>query len=336
MLRYLTAGESHGIGLVGILDGLPSGLRVDTDFIDEELRRRQSGYGRGARMKIEKDKVRILAGIRKGVTIGSPIAVYIENKDYKIDELHPVTSPRPGHADLAGYLKYDARDIRDVLERASARETAVRTALGGAAKLFLKEFSIKITSCVIETGNIKKAIEKKDTAGGIFEVISTGVPCGLGSYVQWDRRLDTRLGGAVMGIPGVKGVEIGMGFKMAGLFGSQVHDPIYYNRPRGFYRKTNNCGGIEGGMSNGEPILLRAVMKPIATLMLPLPSVDITTRKPAKAAVERADVCVVESAGVVAEAVIALELACVFLEKFGGDSLKDVKDSYRRYMKRIR
>lgn len=373
MLRYLTAGESHGIGLVGILEGLPSGLKIDVDFINAQLKRRQLGYGRGPRMQIEEDKVKILGGLRKGRTMGSPLAVYIENKDYKIDELHKVNSPRPGHADLAGYLKYDAGDIRDVLERASARETAVRTALGALAKLFLREFGIEICSHVVELGGvsietdgarikiqdvfieaekspvrcvskdaqkkmiakIEEAIRLKDTIGGTFEVISIGVPCGLGSYVQWDRRLDARLASVVMSIPGVKGVEIGLGFRMEGLFGSQVHDPIYYKKPMGFYRKTNRCGGIEGGISNGEPIILRGVMKPIATLMSPLASVDVSTKKPNRAAVERADVCVVPSAGVVAEAVVSLELACAFIEKFGGDSLKDIKNAYKQYIKRI-
>lgn len=371
MLRYLTSGESHGIGLVGILEGLPSGLKVNEEFINAQLKRRQAGFGRGHRMKIEEDKVRIISGLRNGLTIGSPIALYIQNKDFNIESLPPVTSPRPGHADLAGYLKYNPTDIRSVLERASARETAIRTALGALAKLFLAEFGIKITSHVVEIGGvsletnrikiqdvfmkaerspircvskgtekkmiarIKEAIERKDTIGGTFEVICVGVPCGLGSYIQWDMRLDSRLAGAVMSIPGVKGVEIGLGFRMKGLFGSRVHDPIYYKKSIGFYRKTNRCGGIEGGVSNGEPIILRGIMKPIATLGSPLPSVDIFTKKTTKAVVERADVCAVPSAGVVAEAVVALELVRAFLEKFGGDSLKDIKAGYRQYIKRI-
>lgn len=371
MLRYLTAGESHGVGLVGILEGLPSGLVINTDFVNIQLKRRQAGFGRGPRMKIEEDKVEILSGLRKGETIGSPLALYIKNKDYKIDELHSITSPRPGHADLAGYLKYNTTDVRSVLERASARETAVRTALGSLAKLLLREFGIEVCSHVVELGGvcvdtegikiqdvfvkaegspvrcisknaekrmiakIKNAMTKKDTIGGTFEVVSVGVPVGLGSYVQWDRRLDGRLAQAVMDIPGVKGVEIGLGFRMKGLFGSEVHDPVYYKKPIGFYRKTNNCGGIEGGVSNGEPIILRGVMKPIATLGSPLASVDIFSKKTTSAAVERADVCVVPSAGVIAEAVVALELASAFLEKFGCDSLKDIKSAYKQYMKRI-
>lgn len=372
MLRYLTAGESHGRGLVGILEGLPSGLKIDADFVNKQLSRRKQGFGRGPRMKIESDNAVVISGIRKGETIGSPVAVYIENKDFNIDELHSVTAPRPGHADLAGYLKYDAVDIRSILERASARETAIRTALGALAKLFLKQFGIEVGSHVVEIGGvklavegikiqdvflkaegspvrcvskdvenrmiskIKKAMREKDTVGGTFEVIAVGVTAGLGSFIQWDKRLDARLAQAIMSIPGVKGVEIGLGFRMNGLFGSQVHDAIYYKKGVGFYRKTNRCGGIEGGISNGEPIIVRGVMKPIATLSNPLPSVDVLSRKKTKAAVERADVCVVPSAGVVAEAVTALEIAGVFTEKFAGDSLGDMKASYRNYIKRIK
>lgn len=372
MLRYLTSGESHGKGLVGILEGLPSGLPIDVDFINNQLHRRKQGFGRGPRMKIESDTVEITGGVRKGETIGSPLSVYIENKDFKIDELHSISCPRPGHADLAGFLKYDAVDIRGVLERASARETAIRTALGALARLFLKEFGIVIGSHVVELGGIRadtkdmrfqdiflkaekspvrcisktaeakmiskirKAIEKKDTLGGIFEVIAVGVPVGLGSYIQWDKRLNANLAQAVMSIPGVKGVEIGMGFRMNGFFGSEIHDAIYYKKGIGFYRKTNRCGGIEGGISNGEPIVVRGAMKPIATLSDPLPSADVFTKKPVKAAIERSDVCVAPSTGVVAEAVVALEIAKAFLEKFGGDSLNDIKTAYRNYTKRIK
>jgi chorismate synthase len=372
MFRYLTAGESHGKGLVGILEGLPSGLKIDVDYINEQLLRRKQGFGRGLRMKIESDTVDIVSGIRKGETIGSPIAVYIENKDYKIDELHSVTCPRPGHADLAGFLKYDAKDIRSILERASARETATRTALGAIAKLFLKEFGIEIGSHVVELGGvsvdtegmkfqdiflkaekspvrciskyaeakmisrIKKAIKNKDTMGGTFEVISVGLPVGLGSYIQWDNRLDARLAKAVMSIQGVKGVDIGMGFRMKGLFGSEIHDAIFHKKDIGFYRKTNRCGGVEGGMTNGEPLVVRGFMKPIATLSNPLSSVDVFTKKTALAAIERSDVCVVPSTGVVAEAAVALELAGVFTEKFGSDSLRDIRIAYRNYTKRIK
>jgi len=371
MLRYLTAGESHGPGLIGVIEGLPSGLRIDADYINVHLGKRKMGYGRGPRMKFEDDKVEILSGIRKGVTIGSPITIYIENKDTKINELHDVTAPRPGHADLAGFLKYNSHDVRDILERASARETAARTALGALARIFLKEFGIEVVSHVVEIGGvsvdeegikiqdvflhvdkspvrcvspraekkmigvIEKAIKNKDTIGGAFEVIAVGVPAGLGSHIQWDKRLTGRLAQAVMGVQGVKGVEIGLGFCMEGMFGSQVHDAIYYKKGIGYYRKTNNSGGIEGGMSNGEPIIIRGVMKPIATLMNPLPSVDIKTKKSTTAAVERSDTCVVPSTGIVAEGAVALELAGAFLEKFGGDSIKDIKGNYNNYIKRI-
>lgn len=372
MLRYLTAGESHGKGLVGILEGLPAGLKVDVEFINKQLKRRQAGFGRGPRMKIEQDKVHILSGVRKGITIGSPIGVYLENKDYSIHQAPPVTAPRPGHADLAGYLKYGPADIRSVLERASARETAIRVAIGALAKLFLKELGIEITSHVVELGEvsvdtegikiqdvfikaekspvrcvsksaenrmiakIKKATSKKDTLGGVFEVIAIGVVPGLGSYIQWDTRLDARLAGAVMSIPGVKGVEIGLGFRMKGLPGSKVHDPIYYKKPLGYYRKTNRCGGTEGGISNGEPIILRAVMKPIATLGKPLASADIKTKKPVSASVQRSDVCVVPSAGVIGEAMAGIVLAGAFLEKFGGDNIKETKTAYRQYVKGVK
>lgn len=371
MLRYMTAGESHGSSLVGILDGLPSGLEINTDYINNQLKRRQQGYGRGPRMKIEKDSVKIVSGIRKDITIGSPLTVQIENRDQSINKLHDVLSPRPGHADLAGYLKYDVSDIRSILERASARETATRVALGAVARLLLKKFGIEVGSHVVEIGGITadvscknisdvftkaeksevrciskdaenkmikvidKAIKNNDTIGGTFEVIAVGVPAGLGTYSQWDRRLDGRLARAVMSIPGVKGVENGLGFRMKGLFGSDVHDPIYYKKTIGYYRKTNRCGGIEGGISNGEPIVVRGAMKPIATLKDPLDSVNIKNKKPHKGAVERSDVSVVPSTGVVAEAVVALEIADAFLEKFSGDCLKDIEGAYRQYIKRI-
>lgn len=370
MIRYLTAGESHGTGLTGIIEGMPSGLKIDINFINRHLQRRQKGTGRGPRMELEKDEVKILAGLRKGVTIGSPLAVYIDNKDHSIDEMHDVYSPRPGHADLAGYLKYNATDVRSVLERASARETAVRVALGAVARAFLKVFGVELCSHVVQIGRVKadteeiklrdifvgaeksaircmvKNAEKKmiaeinkaagegDTIGGVFEVIAVGVPVGLGSYVHWDRRLDGRIAKAVMSIPGIKGVEIGLGFRMAELAGSKVHDLIYYNKSVGFYRKTNRCGGIEGGISNGEPITVRGVMKPIATLKKPLASVDVKDKKKKLAALERSDVCVVPSAGVVAEAMMALELMKAFTEKFSGDCLPEIKEAYRQYNKR--
>ena len=330
MIRYTTAGESHGKALVAILEGIPAGLRLDGAFINKELRRRMQGPGRGGRMKIERDKAQILSGARKGKTIGSPIALLIENKDFKIDSLGAVSFPRPGHADLAGALKFGHTDIRDVLERASARETAARTAVGAVAKLFLKTFSIKFESRVVTIGgDIEKAKAEGDTLGGVFEVMATGVPVGLGSYAQWRDRLDGNLARAVMSIPGVKAVEIGAGFAQALRRGSLVHDEIVYNRKlRKFERLSNNAGGIEGGISNGEDIILRAAMKPISTLMKPLRSVNIKTKKPGTAATERADVCVALSAGVVAEAVVALEIARAFAEKFGGDSLAEVKHNY--------
>lgn len=346
MLRYLTAGESHGRALLAILEGLPAGLKVIKEKIDAELKRRQQGAGRGRRMQIEKDKVQIISGLKKGITLGSPVGLLIENKDFSIERLPRVTSPRPGHADLSGILKYGFNDARNVLERASARETAGRVATGAICKLFLDEFKIKINSRIIcicgissSAGAKKKiteAIENKDTVGGIFEVIAKGVVPGLGSYVHYDRRLDGRLAQAVVSIPGIKAVEFGLGFGYAFRFGSKAHDAIYYSKPKGYFRKANNAGGIEGGVSNGEDIVMRACMKPISTLLNPLDSVDIITKKPAKAAVQRSDICVVEAAGVVAEAAVAFELAAAFLEKFGGDALLDIKNNYQTYLKRIR
>jgi len=346
MLRFLTSGESHGKCLLAILEGIPAGLTIDKKFIDQELARRQKGFGRGPRMKIEKDKVEIISGIKDGFSIGSPIGMLIRNKDFSIDNLPKVVSPRPGHADLAGILKYGFKDIRNVLERASARETAVRVAVGAICKLFLKEFDIFIKSRVLmiagETKKtlmvkkIKEAKEKKDTVGGIFEVIAKGVPVGLGSYVHWDRRLDSRIAEAVISIPGVKAVEFGLGFGYAKRFGSEVHDAIYYNKSKGYFRLTNNAGGIEGGISNGEEIIIRACMKPISTLLNPLDSVNILTKKPAKASVERSDICVVESAGVIAENMVAFVLADAFLEKFGTDNLSQIKENYANYLRKIK
>lgn len=346
MLRYLTAGESHGQGLVAILEGLPSGLKVTPNFINSELKRRQSGFGRGKRMQIENDKAQIISGLRKGISLGSPIALLIQNKDFSIDRLKQVISPRPGHADLAGVLKYGFNDARDVLERASARSTAAMVGIGGLCKIFLKEFRIKVISRVISIGGestssgmvdkIKEAVDNKDTVGGIFEVSARGVPVGLGSYVQPDRRLDSRIAGSILSIPGVKTFEIGLGSGYAEKFGSEVHDAIFYSQGQGFYRKTNNSGGIEGGVSNGEDIIIRSCMKPISTLLNPLDSVNIINRKPSRASVERSDVCVVEAAGVVAEAMLSYVIADAFLEKFGGDSLGDIKLAFKNYLKRIR
>ena len=345
MLRYLTAGESHGKALTAVLEGVPAGLKLDTAKINYDLKRRQSGYGRGKRMQIEKDKIEILSGVKKGLTLGSPIAVLIENKDFSIEKMPAVFCPRPGHADLPGALKYGFKDIRNVLERASARETAARVAVGSICKIFLDEFKIDISSKVFLIGGecspqamIKKIMQaqaNKDSVGGIFEVEATGVPVGLGSYVAADRRLDARLSAAVMSIPGIKAVGFGLGFGYAHRFGSQCHDAIYYARNKGYFRKTNNAGGIEGGISNGEEIIIHACMKPIATLGKPLNSINILNKKSAKAAIQRADVCAVEAAAVIAEAGCAFILADALLEKFGADCLADIKLSYKNYLKKI-
>lgn len=374
MLRYYTAGESHGKCLVAIIEGIPAGLRLSKEEINKELARRQGYAGRGKRMqKIEKDKVEILAGLHRGETIGSPICLMIENKDWSIDNQPLRTRPRPGHADLAGVLKYAREDIGDILERASARETAARVALGAVAKKLLQEFAIRIVSFTEEIGGIKiseefssfqkfplqkilslsefspvhtinktkeklmlekiKEAEKKgDTLGGIFVVIVDNVPVGLGSYAQWDLRLDGCLAQGLMSIPGVKGVEIGAGFSLSKKFGSEVHDEIFYDAKNGFYRRTNNAGGLEGGITNGERIILRAVMKPISSLKKPLHSVDIKTKKPTFAEIIRGDICVVPVAGVVGEAMAALEIAKAMKEKFAGDSLKEMKRNYEGYL----
>ncbi len=383
MLRFLSGGESHGKAIVAILEGIPAGLPLRVEDVNRELSRRQKGYGRGKRMEIEKDSVRILSGIRWGKSLGSPIALLVENKDWKNWEkamsisaddadtsLH-VTEPRPGHADLAGALKYNQKDVRNVLERASARETTGRVAAGAICKRFLSEFAIDIFSYTVSIGQVevnpsfsglkemrrraessalrcpdpkatermKKEIDKAknagDSLGGVFAVVATGVPPGLGSYIQWDMRMDGRLARAVMSIQAVKGVEIGLGFESAARFGSQVHDAISYNKRRGFHRKTNRAGGIEGGITNGEDIIIRAAMKPIATLTTPLKSIDIERKKAVKATVERSDICRGPSAGVIAEAMAALEIASAFLEKFGGDSLKEVKRNVKGYQDQL-
>ncbi len=367
MLRFLTAGESHGPALVGILEGMPSGVMVSVPFIDDELARRQKGYGRGRRMAIEQDKAELLSGIRNGKTLGSPIALLIKNKDWTINSLPPVTRPRPGHADLAGAIKYSHTDVRNVLERASARETAMRVAIGAICKQLIKEFGIEVISHVIAIGPIKadtsglsfkrikdlasksniscadpkaermmiKAIDDatidKDSLGGVFEVIAKGCPIGLGSYAHYDRRLDGRLAQAIMSIQAIKAVEIGSGIESAYKRGSEVHDEIFYKKNRGFFHKTNRAGGIEGGMTNGEDIILHCFMKPIATLGSPLSSVDIISRKPFKAAVERSDICAVPAAAVVGEAQVAFELGEALGEKFGGDSLIEMKRNYNSY-----
>lgn len=403
ILRFLTAGESHGKGLVGIVEGIPAGLALSPDDIDRELKRRQGGYGRGGRMKIEQDHAEILSGVRWGKTMGSPLSLLIENRDWKNwqegmspDVVHegsipPVTRPRPGHADLAGAVKYGQKDVRNILERSSARETAMRVAVGAVAKRFLAEFGITIGSYVIRIGNavmqrpdygmqetldwnellrkteaspvrcpeeeaskqmteaIDAAAKNGDTLGGTFEVIATGVPAGLGSHIQWDKRLDGRLAQALMGTQAMKGVEIGTGFAMAEKPGSEVMDEIYYHKETdsegkasadgsccGFYRKTNHAGGIEGGMTNGMPVVVRAAMKPIPTLRRPLRSVDIVSREPLEAAYERSDTCAVPAAAVIGEAMMAVVLSDAFLEKFGGNTVDETRrnyDAYREYLR---
>ena len=345
MLRCLTAGESHGKGIIAILEGMPAGLKIDIALINQELRRRQAGFGRGARMKIEKDRAQIISGLKNNITLGSPIAILIENKDKAIEKLHSVLSPRPGHADLPGLLKYGFNDIRDVLERASARSTVAAVAVGSVCKILLKAFDINIMSRVISIAGensrrgmldkIQEAIDNKDTVGGIFEIAAKNVPVGLGSYVQPDKRLDGKFAQSIMSIPGIKAVEIGLGVGYSVSFGSECHDAIYYKNGK-YIRKTNNSGGIEGGISNGEDIIIRACMKPISTLMSPLDSVNIITKKSAKATVERSDICVVEAAGIVAEGSAAFVLAGALLEKFGSDALTDIKANYKNYLKRIR
>jgi chorismate synthase len=387
MFRFTTAGESHGRALVAIVEGLPAGLPVNVDQIDHELWRRQQGYGRGARMKIEQDQVEILSGVRHGLTLGSPLALMIENKDWanwdevmstEAREIAPeksrrVKRPRPGHADLAGGLKYDARDLRNVLERASARETAARVACGALAKQLLASFTIELRSHVIQLGGIpEKALEltfdqiaaipddaplrcadagvqqqmmelidqKKsegDTLGGIFEVVARGCPPGLGSHTSWNEKLDGRLAQAIMSIHAVKAVAIGAGAEASSLPGSEVHDEIGYNEEtKEFIRASNRAGGLEGGVTNGEEIRVRGHIKPISTLRRALRSVDIDTKHEERAAFERSDITVVPAAGVIGEAMVALVLAEVMREKFGGDSLGEMKRNFDGYREQLR
>ncbi len=372
MLRFLTSGESHGKCLVAILEGMVAGLGIDEADIDADLSRRQEGYGRGGRMTLEKDKVEILSGVRFKRSLGGPIALLVPNKDFKINELPVVKRPRPGHADLVGVMKYGQEDVRDVLERASARETTARVATGAVCKIFLREFGVEITSHVVSIGGVtadtsgmsfdqikkqaegspmrcasKEATKKmmarvdearasKDTIGGIFEVLVKGAPVGLGSFVHYDRRLSARLCAALMSIQAVKGVEVGVGFKASERLGKHVHDEIFHDVKRGFYRKTNNAGGLEGGVTNGENIVLRAATKPYATLMSPLQSVHIDSKQKDVATVERSDVTAVPACGVVGEAMVAFELAKSFLEKFGGDSLKETRRNFEGYLKQLK
>jgi chorismate synthase len=352
MIRMLTGGESHNQGMLVIIDGIPAGLMISVEFIQKELKRRKEGMGRSKRMKLEEEFVEILSGVRLGRSIGSPMTLFIKNKDYRKDEFlsqngrKPITIPRPGHADLAGMLKFGFFDIQDVLERASARETVSRVAAGAVFKLLLNEFNIKINSRVIKIGKAKnrKEMEKLivrakklgDTLGGIVEVYADGVCPGLGSYTQFDKRLDGMIGMVMLSIPSVKGIEIGEAILSSMHYGSVVHDKIFYDKKCGFYRKTNNAGGIEGGMSNGERILIRLYIKPIPTLQNPLESVDIKNKKLLPAPVFRADVCAVEAIGVIAESMLAYVLAGAIVEKFGGDSIADMKRNYQAYLKRIK
>ncbi len=389
MLRFQTAGESHGEALVATLSGLPAGLPIRQEFVDRELWRRQQGFGRGGRMKIETDTAHFLSGIRQGKTIGSPIALLIANRDWtNWEESLPVAegdpakhkavkSPRPGHADLAGALKYDLPEARYVLERASARESTARVAAGALAKLFLRELGIEVLSHVIQVGKARLNREPKweeivalaakdevllscvdseaeqqmksevdavlrtgDTVGGVFEVVVHNVPPGLGTYAQWDERLDTRLAAAVMSLQAVKGVEIGDGVMAASTVGSEVHDEIGYARESagytGFTRASNHAGGVEGGVSNGQDLIVRGYLKPISTLRRPLGSVDFATREPVKAAYERSDVCVVPAAGVAAEAMVAIVVAAAALEKFGGDSMKETLRNFEGYKQQLK
>src|SRR5712692_508478 len=382
VFRFLTAGESHGECLTAVIDGVPAGLPLTEADINADLARRQRGYGRGGRMKIERDQVHISAGVRWGVTLGSPITLVIANRDWEnwkatmsVGAPEPgtaskqITRPRPGHADLAGAMKYGHRDIRNVLERSSARETTARVAVAGVAKRLLAEFGITILSHVTEIGGVRIAAdldlaweeirrraeasevrcadpaaeaaiiaaidaakEKGDTLGGVFEVVALGCPVGLGSYVQWDRKLDGLLAQAFCSIHAIKGAEVGLGFETARRPGSQVHDEILLDEDGGFQRASNSAGGLEGGVTNGQPVIVRAAMKPLSTLRKPLRSVDVQTKEAVEAVVERSDVCAVPAAGVVGEAMMAIVLAAAFLDKFGGDSMDEIRRNHQGYL----
>ncbi|HMP06558.1 MAG TPA: chorismate synthase [Lacipirellulaceae bacterium] len=373
MLRYWTAGESHGKALVALVDGFPAGVPVDVEAINLELRRRQGGYGRGGRQRIETDAVDIRSGVWKGVTLGSPLALEVVNRDAKLERLEDLPRPRPGHGDLTGAVKY-LGSIRGVLERASARETAVRVAAGALAKQLLAEFGVSVFGFVVEVGGeridpvpgtldqwrairdqselyglnlerdaaikslIDQAGKEGDTLGGVVEVQVHGVPFGLGTHAQWDRKLDGRLAQAVMAVQAIKGVEIGLGFEAARRRGSQVHDPIEYDPSQqqsptlGYVRPTNNAGGLEAGMTNGQPIVLRAAKKPISTLRRPLASINLDTKEPVEASYERSDVCAISAASVIVENVVAFEMAAAVVDKFGGDSLAEMQARYRLFL----
>jgi len=382
MLTYLTAGESHGPQLTAIISGIPAGLSLSEDQINHDLARRQQGYGRGRRMQIETDQIDFKSGVRFGKTTGNPLTLVIRNRDWEnwqqemstsaadTAQSHPVTRPRPGHADLAGCLKFNQRDARNILERASARETAIRVAVGAVCKALLQSFSIKIFSYVISIGihelkpeifqkddeqlsilaegspfripdplleeKLKAAVDKAkregDSLGGRFRIIARGLPAGIGSHIQYDCKLDGRLAQSVMSIQAIKGVEIGLGFKAAHTPGSRVHDEINYEHNRGFYHLSNHAGGIEGGISNGEDIIVTAAMKPIPTLYRPLQSVDLISKQPFQASVERSDTCAVPAAAVVGEAAVAIEIARLLMEKFGGDFIEETTAHYQKYL----
>lgn len=397
MFEYITAGESHGPRVTAVIKSLPAGLRVEVEKINEQLYRRQQGYGRGGRMKIESDQVIINSGLRHKQSLGTPLSMTIENKDWqnwieamapdkeRSDEVEALTNPRPGHADLPGALKYNHRDLRNVLERASARETAARTAVGAVAKQFLSEFNLNVYSHVVQIGSLESESwtdlkakdperfenenavkeyfssldetplrcgdsskteamkdlidswrENGDSVGGVFEIVVTGVPVGLGSHVHWDLKLESKLAAQLMGIQAIKGVEIGSGFKGAGLPGSKAHDEIFYDLKQGFHRSSNQAGGIEGGMSNGEELIIRLAMKPIPTLAQALHSADIISKKETTAAKERSDVCAVPAASIVGEAVTAIVLAQSAADKFGGDSMLEIKRNYKNYLEQLR
>lgn len=377
--RFLTAGESHGQCLTAIVEGLPAGLRIDIEEINRDLARRQQGYGRGGRMKIETDKAQVVSGIRFGETMGDPVTLQVVNRDWqnwtdRMSVFGPefgdkVTAVRPGHADLTGVLKYDRKDARDILERASARETAARVAVGGLCKAFLRACGIEVVSHVIKIGGvsvneanidrskigsgtselncydpeaeavmkqkIQAAMEAGDTLGGVFEVIVRGAPLGLGSHIQWDKRLDGKLAWAMMSIQAIKGVEIGAGFQCGELPGSEIHDEMFLDKDKRVYRKTNRAGGLEGGMTNGEEISIKACMKPIPTLMKPLNSVDIGSKTEVSACKERSDCCAVSAASVVGEAMTAIVITEAMLDKFGGDAMVDLLSGLKSYKNRV-
>jgi chorismate synthase len=377
MLRYWTAGESHGKALLAMIDGFPAGLTVDTAMIDNELRLRQGGYGRGGRQKLETDQVDILTGIWQSVTLGSPIALQVINSDYKLERLKELERPRPGHGDLTGAIKY-LGTIRGILERASARETAVRVAAGALARQLLLQFGIETVGYVVEVGGLKvpattgtvaelrarrdqsaiysldpskdseatalidQVAEEGDTVGGVVEVRVEGLPFGLGTHAQWDRKLDGKIAQAVMAVQAIKGVEIGMGFEAARLKGSQVHDPIQFDASQretpnlGYVRPTNNAGGLEAGMTNGQPLIVRAAKKPISTLRKPLESIRMDTKEAHRANYERSDVCAISAAAIIVEHVVAFEVAAALVDKFGGDSVIEMKARYELFQKMAR